>query len=61
MGPSGGTPGARLRLRAILITSFSFSLGMVSLLLASGAGAEMRQPIGTAVFFGMLGVTFFAW
>ncbi len=50
---------ARLRLRPILMTSFAFILGVVPLLLASGAGAEMRQSLGTAVFFGMLGVTFF--
>ncbi len=50
---------ARLRLRPILMTSFAFILGVVPLLLASGAGAEMRQALGTAVFFGMIGVTFF--
>ena len=49
----------RLRLRPILMTSFSFILGVVPLLIASGAGAEMRQALGTTVFFGMLGVTFF--
>ncbi len=49
----------RLRLRPILMTSFAFILGVVPLLIASGAGAEMRQAIGTTVFFGMLGVTFF--
>ncbi len=49
----------RLRLRPILMTSFAFILGVVPLLRASGAGAEMRQALGTAVFFGMLGVTFF--
>jgi hydrophobe/amphiphile efflux-1 (HAE1) family protein len=49
----------RLRLRPILMTSFAFILGVVPLMLAGGAGAEMRQAIGTAVFFGMLGVTFF--
>ena len=41
------------------MTSFAFILGVVPLLLASGAGAEMRQALGTAVFYGMLGVTFF--
>jgi len=50
---------ARLRLRPILMTSFAFILGVVPLMIASGAGAEMRQALGTAVFFGMLGVTFF--
>ncbi|MCI0430121.1 MAG: efflux RND transporter permease subunit, partial [Rhodospirillales bacterium] len=50
---------ARLRLRPILMTSFAFILGVVPLVLATGAGAEMRQALGTTVFFGMLGVTFF--
>src|SRR5258708_36376570 len=50
---------ARLRLRPILMTSFAFILGVVPLVLAQGAGAEMRQALGTTVFFGMLGVTFF--
>jgi multidrug efflux pump subunit AcrB len=50
---------ARLRLRPILMTSFAFILGVVPMMLAKGAGAEMRQAIGTAVFSGMLGVTFF--
>jgi multidrug efflux pump len=50
---------ARLRLRPILMTSFAFILGVVPLVIASGAGAEMRQALGTAVFFGMLGVTVF--
>ncbi len=50
---------ARLRLRPILMTSFAFILGVVPLLIAKGAGAEMRQALGTAVFSGMLGVTFF--
>jgi len=50
---------ARTRLRPILMTSFAFILGVVPLLLATGAGAEMRQALGTAVFAGMLGVTFF--
>ena len=49
----------RLRLRPILMTSFAFILGVVPLMTAAGAGAEMRQAIGTAVFFGMLGVTAF--
>jgi HAE1 family hydrophobic/amphiphilic exporter-1 len=50
---------ARTRLRPILMTSFAFILGVVPLALATGAGAEMRQALGTAVFFGMLGVTLF--
>lgn len=48
---------AQLRLRPILMTSFAFILGVVPLVLATGAGAEMRQVLGTAVFSGMLGVT----
>jgi multidrug efflux pump subunit AcrB len=50
---------SRLRLRPILMTSFAFILGVLPLMLAQGAGSEMRQSLGTAVFFGMLGVTFF--
>lgn len=50
---------ARLRLRPILMTSFAFILGVVPLVLAQGAGAEMRRALGVAVFSGMLGVTFF--
>jgi HAE1 family hydrophobic/amphiphilic exporter-1 len=50
---------AQTRLRPILMTSFAFILGVVPLAIATGAGAEMRQALGTAVFFGMLGVTFF--
>ena len=49
----------RLRLRPILMTSFAFILGVVPLMIATGPGAEMRQALGTAVFAGMLGVTFF--
>jgi hydrophobe/amphiphile efflux-1 (HAE1) family protein len=49
----------RLRLRPILMTSFAFILGVVPLVLAQGAGAEMRRTLGTAVFGGMLGVTLF--
>jgi multidrug efflux pump len=49
----------RLRLRPILMTSFAFILGVLPLLRAKGAGAEMRQALGAAVFYGMLGVTFF--
>ena len=47
----------RLRLRAILMTAFSFILGTIPLLIATGAGSEMRQVLGTTVFSGMLGVT----
>lgn len=50
---------ARLRLRPILMTSFAFIFGVIPLVIASGAGAEMRQTLGTAVFSGMIGVTFF--
>jgi len=49
----------RLRLRPILMTSFAFIFGVLPLVLSKGAGAEMRQALGTAVFFGMLGVTGF--
>ncbi|MDX2222053.1 MAG: multidrug efflux RND transporter permease subunit [Rhodospirillaceae bacterium] len=49
----------RTRLRPILMTSFAFILGVVPLMIAEGAGAEMRQALGTAVFSGMLGVTLF--
>ena len=61
----GVTPGeaaaraAHARLRPILMTSFSFILGVAPLALATGAGAEMRRSLGTAVLFGMLGVTCF--
>ncbi|GGD44481.1 multidrug efflux RND transporter permease subunit [Erythrobacter arachoides] len=50
---------ARTRLRPILMTSFAFILGAVPLVVATGAGAELRQALGTAVCFGMLGVTGF--
>jgi HAE1 family hydrophobic/amphiphilic exporter-1 len=50
---------ARVRLRPILMTSFAFILGVTPLVAATGAGAEMRQSLGTAVFSGMIGVTFF--
>ena len=50
---------ARLRLRPILMTSFAFILGVTPLVFAKGAGAEMRQVLGTAVFSGMIGVTLF--
>ncbi len=49
----------RLRLRPIMMTSFAFILGVVPLMLSSGAGAEMRRTLGVAVFSGMLGVTAF--
>jgi multidrug efflux pump len=50
---------SRLRLRPILMTSFAFTLGVFPLVNAVGAGSEMRQALGTAVFSGMLGVTLF--
>ena len=50
---------ARVRLRPIIMTSFAFVGGVVPLVFTSGAGAEMRRALGTAVFAGMLGVTFF--
>jgi multidrug efflux pump subunit AcrB len=50
---------ARLRLRPILMTSFAFIMGVVPLMIAGGAGAEVRHALGTTVFAGMLGVTFF--
>ena len=49
----------RIRLRPIMMTSMSFILGVVPLVIASGAGAEMRQALGTAVFAGTIGVTLF--
>ena len=61
----GSTPAAaavdaaRRRLRPILMTSLAFILGVAPLVVATGAGAEMRQSLGTAVFAGMLGVTVF--
>ena len=66
MGVEEGKPlveatleGAKLRLRPILMTSFAFILGVLPLVLATGPGAEMRRALGTAVFSGMIGVTFF--
>jgi len=50
---------SRLRLRPILMTSFAFIMGVLPMVLSEGAGSEMRQAIGVAVFSGMLGVTFF--
>ena len=50
---------ARVRLRPIVMTSFAFILGVFPLVIAQGAGAEMRRTLGTAVFAGMLGVTLF--
>ncbi len=50
---------ARTRLRPILMTSFAFILGVAPLAFATGAGAELRQALGVAVFFGMIGVTLF--
>ena len=50
---------ARVRLRPILMTSFAFVLGVFPLVIAVGAGAEMRRALGTAVFAGMIGVTLF--
>ena len=50
---------ARLRLRPIIMTSLAFILGVVPLVWATGAGAELRQTLGTAVFSGMIGVTVF--
>jgi multidrug efflux pump len=49
----------RLRLRPILMTSFAFILGVLPLVISTGAGAEMRRTLGVAVFSGMLGVTLF--
>jgi len=56
---AAATLAARIRLRPILMTSFAFILGVFPLVIAHGAGAEMRQSLGTSVFFGMLGVTIF--
>ena len=53
------TEAAELRLRPILMTSLAFILGVVPLAIAIGAGAELRQALGTAVVFGMIGVTVF--
>jgi len=56
---SAAVEACRLRLRPILMTSLAFTLGVVPLYLATGAGAEMRIALGTAVFWGMIGVTLF--
>src|SRR5262249_31650226 len=50
---------ATVRLRPIIMTSFAFILGVFPLVVAQGAGAEMRRTLGMAVFAGMLGVTLF--
>ena len=50
---------SRLRLRPIIMTSFAFILGVLPLVISEGAGAEMRQSLGTAVFTGMIGVAAF--
>jgi hydrophobe/amphiphile efflux-1 (HAE1) family protein len=50
---------AHVRLRPILMTSLAFIAGVVPLVIATGAGSEMRQSLGTTVFFGMIGVTIF--
>src|SRR5437016_4247992 len=50
---------AKVRLRPIIMTSFAFVLGVFPLVVTQGAGAEMRQTLGTAVFAGMIGVTLF--
>lgn len=50
---------SRLRLRPILMTSMAFIMGVVPLVVSTGAGAEMRHAMGVAVFSGMIGVTFF--
>ncbi|MFX6201701.1 efflux RND transporter permease subunit, partial [Acinetobacter baumannii] len=50
---------ARSRLRPILMTSFAFIFGVIPLAIATGPGQEMRQSLGTAVAFGMVGVTIF--
>ncbi|MGE5506732.1 MAG: efflux RND transporter permease subunit [Actinomycetota bacterium] len=55
----GAVHAARTRLRPILMTSLAFVLGVLPLVIGTGAGAEMRHSLGTAVFFGMLGVTGF--
>jgi hydrophobe/amphiphile efflux-1 (HAE1) family protein len=56
---SAAVEAARLRLRPIIMTSLAFILGVAPLVWATGAGAELRQTLGTAVFSGMIGVTLF--
>ena len=56
---SAAIDAARTRLRPILMTSLAFIFGVIPLAIATGAGSEMRQVLGTAMFFGMLGVTVF--
>jgi multidrug efflux pump subunit AcrB len=56
---SAAVEACRLRLRPIIMTSLAFTLGVTPLYLATGAGAEMRIALGTAVFWGMIGVTLF--
>jgi multidrug efflux pump subunit AcrB len=56
---SAAVEAARLRLRPILMTSLAFIFGVIPLVWAAGAGAELRQALGTAVFSGMIGVTLF--
>ncbi len=56
---SAALEACRLRLRPILMTSIAFIMGVVPLVVSTGAGAEMRHAMGVAVFSGMLGVTFF--
>ncbi|MCZ7594769.1 MAG: multidrug efflux RND transporter permease subunit [Hyphomicrobium sp.] len=56
---SAAVEAAKLRLRPILMTSLAFTLGVVPLYIATGAGAEMRIALGTGVFWGMIGVTLF--
>ncbi len=59
LGPvDAAVEASQLRLRPILMTAFAFILGVVPLMIAAGPGSEMRQALGTAVFFGMSGVTF---
>jgi multidrug efflux pump subunit AcrB len=56
---SAAVEAAKLRLRPIVMTSMAFILGTVPLVWATGAGAELRRALGTPVFAGMIGVTFF--